>query len=74
MMSQSDAILRHLRIHGSITPLEALNLYGSMRLAARVGELRSEGYPIRTVLVEKNGKRWARYRLVDEPQQVELFG
>ncbi len=72
-MSQSARILTHLRNHGSITPIEALNLYGSFRLAARVGELRQSGHEIRTVMVERNGKRHARYRLVSAPVQAEMF-
>ncbi len=72
-MKQADRILRHLRIHGAITPIEALNFYGSMRLAARVNELRNDGFKISTDLVRFGGKKWARYRLIDEPQQAEMF-
>ena len=72
-MSQSQAILRHLRIHGSITPIEALSFYGSMRLAARVGELRRDGHAIRTETMRtRSGKRHAKYRLVDRPRQAEM--
>ena len=72
-MAQTDAILRHLRNHGSITPIEALNLYGSFRLAARVGELRQDGHEIRTVMVERGGRRWAMYRLMREPVQAGMW-
>ena len=41
-------ILEHLEKYGSITPLQALDLYGCFRLAARVHELRKHyGVPIR---------------------------
>lgn len=71
-MSQARMILYHLQRRGSITPFEALNEMGCFRLAARIDELRRDGHPIRTEMVEgRNGKRWAKYRL--DPVQVELF-
>jgi len=70
-MSQARMILDHLG-RRPITPLEALENYGCLRLAARIDELRRDGHPIRTEMVEgRDGKRWAMYRL--EPTQVELF-
>ena len=62
-MSQTNEIMFHLRNYGSITPLEALDLYGCMRLAARVNDLRKRGHEIRTDTVERDGKRWAKYSL-----------
>ena len=35
-----------MKLHGSITPMEALRDIGCMRLAARVHELREEGHMI----------------------------
>lgn len=47
-----------------ITPLEALNMVGSFRLAARIKDLRDQGFDIETVLeTTPSGKRVARYRL-----------
>ncbi len=47
-----------------ITPLEALDIVGSFRLAARIMELRQQGYDIRTVNeTTPSGKRIARYVL-----------
>lgn len=48
-ISQKDAVLRHLRKYGHITPLKALVEYGCMRLAAVIHELRKEGYTIVTL-------------------------
>ena len=62
-MSQKLQILNHLKNNKSITPLEALADYDCMRLGARCFELRKLGYPIRTVMVERNGKRFAEYVL-----------
>lgn len=42
-MTQTDRILRHLREHGSITPLEALREFGCMRLGARIYDLKRAG-------------------------------
>lgn len=47
-MTQKDRILNHLQVYGRITPLEALERYGVMRLGARIWDLRHEGYSIST--------------------------
>ncbi len=62
-MSQETRILAHLKAGHSLTQLEALNKFGSLRLGARVYQLKAKGYPIRSNLVRLNGKRVARYRL-----------
>ena len=59
--TQGKQILEHLKEHGNISPLEALKLYGCMRLAPRICDLRKKGYIIRTYIIKKNGKRFARY-------------
>lgn len=46
--SQCQLVLRHLRDHGSITSLEAVNEYGIMRLASRISDLKRMGHPIRS--------------------------
>jgi len=46
---------------GSITPQEALSLFGCFRLAARIDELRQDGIPIRTEMVTQNGRDFAKY-------------
>jgi hypothetical protein len=43
--TQEGRILAHLLI-GSITPIDALELYGCFRLAARIHTLRQRGYTI----------------------------
>ena len=62
-MSQSNQILKHLK-RKPINPMQALTDYGCFRLAARINDLRNDGYNIYTDTVEKNGKRFAQYRLV----------
>lgn len=61
---QAHDILRHLQAGKSITPLEALHLFGCLRLGARIFDLRDAGYPIQTQWETDGAKRWARYSLV----------
>jgi len=44
-----------------ITPLQALQKWGCMRLAARIAELRNKGIAISTTKVRSNGKTYAQY-------------
>ncbi len=67
-MSQEIDILAHLKNRGSITQMVALELFGCMRLAARIERLRLQGWKIDTQMVPtigKNGekKQFARYIL-----------
>ena len=64
-MTQSQAILEHLKAGKTISPIEALNLYGSFRLAARISDLRKEGHNI----VTEGKDQWAVYRLVSGVSQ-----
>lgn len=45
-------VLHHLKSGKSITPTEALDLFGCFRLGARIFELREEGHPIEKQMVE----------------------
>lgn len=62
MNSQVKKIKAHLDRGLTITPMEALRSYGCFRLAARIKDLRDDGFPVKTVIVEThNGKRIAKY-------------
>ena len=61
-MSQEQAILQHLQ-RAPITPIEALNKYGCFRLGARIYDLKAAGHQIKSELVERDGKKFARYSL-----------
>lgn len=64
MKDSSTQRLRRWILSGkSITPLQALDKFGCLRLGARIMDLRNEGYDIVTKIVHKNGKRFARYKL-----------
>ena len=60
-MTQHDHLLKVLRVWTS--PIEALKLVGTMKLATRVGELRRAGYDIQDRWCEANGKKFKAYRL-----------
>jgi hypothetical protein len=63
--SQMASIFRHLRSGKTLTPLEAMLLFGSMRLAARIKDLRDEGFQIETTIKEDvRGVKYAEYRMV----------
>ncbi|WP_422049710.1 helix-turn-helix domain-containing protein [Shimia sp.] len=65
--SQLDQIKSHLKSGRTISPLEALGLYGVFRLAARIKELRDKGWPITTDnRTDPNGKKYAVYFLEDK--------
>ena len=61
--TQSKLILEHMKRYDDITPLEALEMYGCLRLSARIWELRKKGYIIETDAVRRNGKCYAKYIL-----------
>jgi Helix-turn-helix domain len=67
-MSQSQQVLEHLRKE-SLTAIEALQRYGTFRLAARIADLRQQGHIIDTGMLNlHNGKRVACYSLIKEAQ------
>lgn len=64
-IAQNRMILNHLRKEKTITPLEALRLYGVFRLSARIYDLKDAGHVIATNIIKVgNGKRVGQYRLL----------
>lgn len=62
--SQTDRILEYMLSGKSITPLEALNLFGSMRLGARIADIKAKGYLVYSEYVQtENGKKVKKYYL-----------
>lgn len=59
-MSKQTQVLNHLQ-KNSITPLDALRKYGSLRLAALVFNLRKEGHNIVTRSVNVGTKKKPTY-------------
>lgn len=62
MKSQTQMIKSHLNRGWKLTPLQALDKYGCLRLAARIAELRNSGMSIKTRKVSRNGKTFAEYQ------------
>jgi hypothetical protein len=62
-MSQEEKILDHLKSGRSITPLEALDLYGCFRLASRISDLKKTHHNIERTMVRNNGKKFASYKM-----------
>ena len=66
-MSCKQRILQHLQAGNSLTPLEAMCEYGTIRLGAYIHELRKEGHSIRTDIKRSfNNKTYAQYKLVSK--------
>lgn len=69
--NKTTEILKHLKVKGSITSMEAFQLYGATRLSAIIFVLRKRGYDITTqdeVCNDRYGHQcnYARYILHEE--------
>jgi len=62
--SQNEKILMHLIAYDSITPIEALKLYGCFRLGGRIYDLKKMGVQIETKLVKEGKKQFAKYKYI----------
>lgn len=68
LTTQRKQILEHLKKHGKITSMEAIELFGCTRLSGRIHDLRAEGYTILTEMTEGKTRsghpcRYATYYL-----------
>ena len=71
MKTQTEKVLTHLDERGSLTALQAMDYYGIMRLAARIGELRRDGHDIASEPFKTpGGATVSRYRMISEPQMT----
>lgn len=62
--TQHRRILEYLKTGKVLTPLQALGVAGTMKLATRVGELIKQGYPIvKEWYRTPSGKRVMSYRM-----------
>ena len=62
--SQTDLILEWMLAGNAITPLEAFNKFGSLRLPARIADIRKKGYLIYSEFITTpSGKRVKQYYL-----------
>ena len=64
-MTQSEAVLAWLREGNSLTALDALQRFGTLRLGARIYDLKRAGHSIsKRMVITRSGKIVAEYRLV----------
>ena len=65
--SQASQIAAYMMQGNKITPLEALDLFGSLRLSAVIFVLRERGYKIQVERVNTNTGKWvAQYSINPE--------
>lgn len=67
-LTQCERILRHMRDFGSIDPVTAFLDYGCMRLAARISDLKDQGYSITSTVTHGKNRyeepvTYSTYRL-----------
>jgi hypothetical protein len=66
-MSQTQKIISYLSTGKAITAIKALEIAGTMRLAARISDIAKKGYPIvREWVVTPSNKRVMSYRFPKE--------
>lgn len=64
-VTQKQAVLSYLQTGERLTGLQALEMFGCIRLSARIKELKDSGHNIKSEKIKvSNGKRVASYRLV----------
>lgn len=62
--SQCKMIAEYLQKGLSITPLDALEMFGCCRLASRIHDLRDKGYDIVSNKIKTNSGKWVcEYKL-----------
>jgi len=61
-MNQNQQIRAYLKSGGVLTGLKALRIFGTMRLAARIHDLRSLGMRIKATKKKIRGKWVCEYR------------
>ena len=63
MESQNKQIKTHLEIGKTLTAIQALEMFGCFRLAARIKDLKDSGMAIEKAMVrnDNNGKHYALY-------------
>ena len=68
MVTQCERVLKYMHDFGSITPVQAMDDLGVMRLGARIWDLKKAGHPITRKMVKKKNRygepvSFAEYRL-----------
>jgi hypothetical protein len=72
--SQEQMILDALRRGERLTGLDILRQFNCMNYKGRISDLRRDGHPIKTKMIElENGKRIAEYSLLRPGEQLEFL-
>ena len=66
--TQNKKIIAYLEDGNAITPIEAMTLFGCMRLAARISDLKRRGYIISKTMKTNGDSRYAEYKLEEPPR------
>lgn len=75
MKPQSRTVLYLLRFYGDmgLTQQDAIREARCYRLAARIADLRADGYTIRSMpSTDRQGHRYARYFIEEAPEQLAV--
>ncbi len=76
---QTEVILNYMRAGHSITPIDALRLFGCQRLAARIYDIKKQGWGIISKKVNVNNAIFSSYSLGEKrvekktENQLNLF-
>lgn len=71
-MKQTDVILNHLKIHKSITPMEAHIMFRVRSLSRRINDLEAKGHLfIREWKKDTTGQRYTRYYYLGQAVTTE---
>ena len=62
-MTKKSKVLEHFKSGNTLTPIQALELYGTMRLSAIVFNLKDKGYQIENI--NPRGE-YAIYKMIDK--------
>ena len=65
VITQIGQIKEHLLAGNSLTPIEALNMFGAFRLSAVVFKLKEQGLNIKTDIISEDNKRFAKYSIIN---------
>lgn len=67
-VTQKDQVLDYMRTRGSITTFIAFDEFGCCRLSQRIIELERDGHLISHTPINRNGKRYMAYSLIEGEQ------
>jgi Helix-turn-helix domain len=62
-MTQTQSVLQYLKSGKSLTPLQALDKFGILRLSARVLDLKNQGHAIDMRMLKIGSKHVGCYKL-----------